>query len=256
MTPVESVQVPISSRITDSLAHLIAVQKLDTEIATHKFLQTDLPIQMRAIETSISMLGEDLKREEGGIAEMQKHLRKLESDLSFEEDQIKKTEAKMMAVKTNDEYRAALKEIEERKEGISKHEEEIIRYMDELEQAKGRLESFRKSCKEREGLHRTELNRLRGELEALPPKVEQLESQRKESLKTIPDEIMSQYQAILDHPESNRMAIVEVVKGICSGCNIDVLPQLINLIIRGERVYTCQSCRRILTYTAQPKTKT
>ncbi|MBI4042694.1 MAG: hypothetical protein HY391_04360 [Deltaproteobacteria bacterium] len=236
------------SRISESLSLLMSIQQIDHEISRLRSEQQRLPGRTSEIEAVLKQLAESLKLEEERVGDMAKQLRKLESDLAFEEDQIKKTEAKLMAVKTNEEYRAALKETDERKEAIAKHEEEIILFMDEIEKVKQRLEESRKEHQKREKEHHLELTRLREELGKIPPKIEGAVKRREDLCRQVPDEILQQYQRILEDTEKGGKAIVEVIKGICNGCDMDVLPQLINLIIRAEKIYTCPSCHRILTY--------
>ena len=44
------------------------------------------------------------------------------------------------------------------------------------------------------------------------------------------------------------LAVVEVENEICLGCNTNIPPQLYNDIIKGEDVYTCFFCNRLLYY--------
>jgi len=44
----------------------------------------------------------------------------------------------------------------------------------------------------------------------------------------------------------NGIAIVAVSRGICSGCHMNIPPQLYNELQRSEQILCCPNCNRIL----------
>ena len=42
------------------------------------------------------------------------------------------------------------------------------------------------------------------------------------------------------------LAVVSVRNGTCQGCNMNIPPQLYNVLQRGQTVETCPSCHRII----------
>ena len=47
------------------------------------------------------------------------------------------------------------------------------------------------------------------------------------------------------------MAVVRIRKRACSGCFKQIPPQRIQEIRRGDRIFSCDSCGRILTWTEE-----
>jgi hypothetical protein len=42
------------------------------------------------------------------------------------------------------------------------------------------------------------------------------------------------------------LAVVSVRNGTCQGCNMNIPPQLYNVLQRGQTIETCPSCHRII----------
>ena len=70
-----------------------------------------------------------------------------------------------------------------------------------------------------------------------------LEAQRKQLLPGLDQQILSQYERILHSRDG--LAIVSVRDNSCAGCNMNVPPQVINLIKMYESIVTCEVCNRI-----------
>ena len=76
------------------------------------------------------------------------------------------------------------------------------------------------------------------------------EARRKELVDRVPKQICRLYERI--HKRLGR-AVVEVLEGHCSGCNLDVPPQMYNEIQRGDKIHQCPYCFRILFFKAKPE---
>jgi predicted nucleic acid-binding Zn-ribbon protein len=44
------------------------------------------------------------------------------------------------------------------------------------------------------------------------------------------------------------VAVVEAVDGKCTGCHMNLPPQQYNELMRGDKLFTCPACVRILVY--------
>jgi len=71
-----------------------------------------------------------------------------------------------------------------------------------------------------------------------------LESTRKQLTPGLDPKTFSQYERILNSRDG--LAIVSVIDNSCAGCNMNVPPQVINLIRMYESIVTCEVCNRIL----------
>ena len=71
-----------------------------------------------------------------------------------------------------------------------------------------------------------------------------MEAERARAVPGVDPKILKQYDRILTNRDG--MAIVGVKDSACSGCNMSVPPQVVNLIKMYERIITCEVCNRIL----------
>ena len=71
-----------------------------------------------------------------------------------------------------------------------------------------------------------------------------LDGQRKQLIPGLDPKILSQYERILHSRDG--LAIVSVKDNSCSGCNMNVPPQVTNLIKMYDCMITCEVCNRIL----------
>ena len=46
----------------------------------------------------------------------------------------------------------------------------------------------------------------------------------------------------------NGLAVVNVVQGVCQGCFMSIPPQKFNLLLKGDQIFDCPTCQRILYY--------
>jgi hypothetical protein len=74
--------------------------------------------------------------------------------------------------------------------------------------------------------------------------IETLTAERAGILSTMTPKVASEYERI----RKGRMgvAIAEVLQGRCSKCNIQLRPQFLQELKRGDSIMVCESCRRML----------
>src|SRR5262249_23300152 len=119
--------------MNSDLKQLIRLQTIDLSIQ-------ELRARIDRFTTSSKALDDKLKSAQTGLETAkertknnQGNRKKLESEIASIEGKISKYRDQMMAVKTNDEYRALQHEIEHAQTGIRKVEDEILNLMMEAE---------------------------------------------------------------------------------------------------------------------------
>ena len=83
------------------------------------------------------------------------------------------------------------------------------------------------------------------EIAALETELNTLAEQRKTTAGKLPAELLTLYEKVLSHKE-NCQAIAQVCEGVCQGCYMDIIPQDINMLMKGKEVVRCRVCSRIL----------
>ncbi len=115
---------------------MIRLQELDTEIVFLRREKTEIPVRIADLNDEISTLTDLLTHEQERAVGLEKEKRSKESGLKDEEERLANSEKKLNEVKTNKEYQAAQKEMEDHRIQNSLLEEQILLAMDQLDALK------------------------------------------------------------------------------------------------------------------------
>ncbi len=219
------------------------LQGVDAKIMELENSLKALPLKLKGMRDDLARVEALLERERLQLSEAEKWRRDQELELKTDEENISKAKGKLSAVKTNREYMAMQREIESTRKQNQEREEEILKLMNAVESFKSsiathetELEALRATVAEQEG----ETQKRIAELEA---QVAVQVQERKELTKDIKPEVMKRYETIRGR---RGLAVVPARDGYCVGCNMNIPPQLYNILQRGNSLETCPNCHRII----------
>jgi len=226
------------------LEELIALQKMDQAIAR-------LEGEARQIPARIAALGAGLARARGARDEAKaaatavaKARRDREKDLEEETANQRRKQGRLFEIKTNQEYSAVLKEIEQLKEKISGLETSILELMDEQEAAGKRLAAAEAACRAAEAAAREETQAHEKTLADLQAQLAGLQKVRKQAAVRVDRELYQNYARLMKIRDGT--ALVPLRDGSCAGCFVALPPQVGNEIRTTQRRVTCPHCERML----------
>ena len=186
----------------------------------------------------------ELQGDNDRLDSLKKERRELEQDIQENENKAEKSKIKLNNVKSNKEYSAALKEIEDLNKESSSLEDRVLQLMEEIE-------SLEKICVEKNNTQaelKTEFEREKQEIEKnlveLEKKLAFLEKEREKYYNAVDQEILKKYLYIRN--AKSGLAIGPVVNAVCQICHMGIPPQKFNELIRGESLMTCPNCNRIM----------
>src|SRR6266704_5202117 len=130
------------------LKQLIRLQAIDLSIQELRTRIDKFPGISRALDEKLNTAQAGLDAAKEKAKSNQGNRKKLESEISTLEGKISKYRDQMMAVKTNEEYRALQHEIEHAQSGIRKIEDEILNLMMEAESSQGDIKAAEARLKE------------------------------------------------------------------------------------------------------------
>lgn len=226
------------------LKTLIDLQRLDQEIADLSFQLHTFPSKIQAIEKQLSDFIHAHEERQQHLAANQKERRDMEGEIQLIRQKISKHRDQLYLVKTNEQYRAMLKEIEGEESRIRSIEDRILEKMIESEE-------LQKLVKEAEGRLEAEKKRVAQEKADLEAAAKASTEERDHSVRDrqelaakLSDNILSRYEFI--RKGRGGQALAEVHDGKCMGCNVMLRPQLYYDVRAGEGLYECENCTRIL----------
>ncbi len=237
---------PEENRINPELAKLIDLQRLDTEILRKKNLLAKLPLEIEESYSECEEAKSKLADFDESLKNESKTRRELEREVESIKDKITKDNAKLGVVKTNVEYTAMLKELENYKNRITELEDKELELMEAAEGHSGERSVLEKAFKEEEAsfaVVKKEKEQAIAELEKL---VAELVNKRSGVISEIDATVLGAYERILKARDG--VGVAEVKDMTCLACHQFIPPQLFYHVKETEELFTCPHCSRYLYY--------
>lgn len=236
----------MANLVLQNLQSLKKAQSLEIEIYQTRLRLEEIPANKAGLKQEFEGKKTHLNDLEKTLKGVQLKLKEKEIELSQKETQVQKLDGQLSQVKTNKEYSALQQEISSLKADNSLLEEAIIRMMDEVEAVKEeaknekvQLEGIAKSFQIRE-------QELAAEEKNLQLRLQEILKQRQDVIAQLPPEIGELYARIASKKEG--LALASVIGDVCSACQMQLRPQMVNDVRLGERIVTCENCSRILFF--------
>lgn len=233
--------------VKDRLLLLYKLNQIDKELNELISLRGDIPARIEDLSSEKKVL-------DSRVTELQKELDEIfnveKSSAEENEKLLEKIEKddvllRSGALKSNKEYDAMAKEIENANVKIQENEKKLKDgFTTRKDQLKNELSLIRGQLDE----VNDDLEQNQKELEELTTQTQEEEkeliSQKDEIVKQIPAEDMELYDRLNKVKYGEAVALVR--KGSCLGCYSSIPPQKTIEIRMAEKFYTCESCGRIL----------
>ena len=228
----------------NTLRLLIELQEIEKKLRVLAKKKAHAPIQIEMMKEEESKAAEKVEEKQEMLKSAQRLRKELERDVEELERRHKKSKQRLLEVKSNKEYQATLKEIDDIEDLIRRGEDQIIEQM-EL------AESVAKEIRERERLLSEAHERLEQEgsqLEKDAVKAEtliaNLEEEKERIRPQIPPEMWQKYQLL----SANRggIALAPVNQSTCQVCHMNLPPQLFIDLQKNEKMMHCPNCQRII----------
>jgi uncharacterized protein len=232
------------------LKTVIELQHVDLKIADLTAQIEAAPSQIQTLESQLNDFLHAHEERKLRLAANQKERKELELEIQSIQGKISKHKEQLYQVKTNEQYRAMLKEIEGEEDNIRKIEDKILEKMLEAE---GIQKQVQEAASRLEG----EKARVAGETKHLESARQTAEAERRQALEHRELLASALNEAVRDTYERVRrgrrgIAVAEVRDGFCTACHVRLRPQMYNDVRINGTVLTCENCSRILYYVEPP----
>jgi uncharacterized protein len=180
----------------------------------------------------------------GDLETLQSERREIAHALELEQENVKKAEGRLPAIKTQKEYVAVLKEIDTAKkmnkefsDRITGKDGEIATLAREKEEKEGELAEVSSRVESR----RTQIDVNLAEFDRT---LADKGAQRENLLQQLPLPMRKRYQLLMERRAG--LAVVEARSGACQGCHMHLPPQMYNRLFTTDEVQSCPHCARLL----------
>ena len=227
------------------LEKLISLQQVDGEVARLREEIAALPRRVAVIEAKLAGTQAQIDKEQQGVGADQAARRKLETEIQDHREKISKYRDQSLAVKTNEQYKALLHEIEFAEQHIRAAEDKILEGMVDSEAREAAVKAAEAELWE----EKAEIEKEKAEARARTAEDEKLlaeQNARRDALRAgIAPDVLAHYDRLLHH---RKTAVSEAREQKCAACNVLLRPQTYNEVKNNEQIMTCDSCSRILYY--------
>ena len=176
--------------------------------------------------------------------QVQKERREKERDIEEEREKVERAKAKLMAIKTNKEYYAMLKEIDATRRSTGTREDELLALLSRYEEAEKRLAESKAEAEEVGGRYRERMVDIEARMAARDTEIEAFRTKRTAIAAQVDAGLARRFEMIFDRRDG--VAIVPARNQSCTGCHMNISPQLFNLLQRDDRIHSCPNCNRFL----------
>jgi len=230
--------------LKDKIVGLIQLQDCDNRINDIIDRKTEGPLRIEKLEDEVNAIEKRFQEENDRLGLLKKDRRQIEQDLQEIENNTEKSEIKLASIKSNKEYRAVLKEIDDLNRNRLMTEEKVLQLMEEIEDLERKCNENNDQEAEFRKKYEMDRDEILKELKYLDRELENLEKQRINICETIDQELLEKY--IFLRERKGGQAIGPVVSGVCQICHMGIPPQKFNELIGGHVLLTCPSCNRLI----------
>lgn len=227
------------------LERLIELEKVDREASRLNDEVTGLPRRVAAIEEKLAEHKAAVEKAKARIKSNEANRRQLETDIKGFQEKIAKYRSQSSSVKTNDEYRALMHEVEFAERQISGCEDKILDLMLALENEEKALKVAEAELKAEAADVEKEKVEARVRTAEDEKLLAGLKDKRQQLRSSVSDSPLAHYDRVMRQRKS---AIAEARDQKCMACFVMVRPQTWQEIRTNEQVVTCNSCGRILYF--------
>jgi hypothetical protein len=225
---------------------LVKIQGFDDEVEEAAARLTQIPKEIEKLEKQISIREDEFKNSETRIQELKKTYKLKELEIADNEGKINKLNTQTFAVKTNEEYRAILSEVEFLKKSNHDIEEEMLGLMEEEEKLAQSINGLRKETEDFVRANRDKISELKAESEAMTEKQKMARIKLEDDFGKLPEDVKTLYKRIA---RSRGKAVCMIIDNSCTGCYANIPHQFLNELKQRNQVLVCGNCGRILVYT-------
>lgn len=228
----------------NQLIGLVRLHKLDSEVFDLRARRAEFLGRIENARGALAALQADLDRQKAQLEETGRLRREQEAELKVKEDHIGRAKAKMAAVKNTKEYMAAEREVESARRDTGMVEEQVVQLLQTEEQGRQELSVRQERL---DGLTVEAAERtaeLEAAVAALDERLATSTTGRGALTQAIDRQLMARYDLIATRLTGAALAACD--DGTCAACNMQVRPQVYNLLHQADSLHMCASCKRIL----------
>ncbi len=205
-----------------------------------------LPKQIAEIEKVLVAHTRKLEADRASLGSNQRERKQKDLEIQSQQAKIGKLKDQMASAKTNEQYQAFQKEIDYCEKEVKKHEDRVVELMELSEPLAANVKIAERALAEEKAVvdrQKAEaLDRTGVDQKALA----EIMTERQALAGGVSKPILNTFERLSKKYNGN--AISDASKGRCTCCHLEIRPQLFQDLRRGDKMFVCENCGRILNY--------
>jgi len=227
------------------IENLLKLQDVDKEIRRLHDEIAELPKRVSKIEQKLAGTKAQLEKAQGAVKADEASRRKFETNISDLRGKISKYRDQSLDVKTNDQYKALLHEIQFAEKEITTNEDKILELMVNADARDKEVKAAQAELKAETAEIESEKEQARQRTAEDEKLLAEAKSKRDQVRTGIREDLLRHYERVSKFRGSG---ISEVRDHKCMACQVMLRPQTYNDVRSGKETVICDSCQRILYF--------
>jgi predicted nucleic acid-binding Zn-ribbon protein len=206
-------------------------------------MKKSFPAKLEVMTADVKRVELLLERERTQLVETESWRKRQEDEMKAEEDRAIAAKQRSSAVKNAKEYMASERELQATRKSAQERQDEVAKLVEAVAVA-------RKSIAQHEADFAALKEHAATEEKAAAEKIAEFDAQigkerklREVAAKRVRADVLKKYSAIR---MKRGLAMAPVKNGTCQGCNMNIPPQVLNQLQRGDSIELCGNCNRII----------
>jgi predicted nucleic acid-binding Zn-ribbon protein len=227
------------------IENLLKLQEVDKEIRRLQDEIAEFPKRVAVIEQKLAGTRAQLEKAQAAVKADEASRRKYDTAISDLRGKISKYRDQSLDVKTNEQYKALLHEIQFAEKEIGGNEDKILELMVNADARDKEVKAAQAELK----AEMAEIEKEKEEARQTTAKDEALLAEqraKRENLRGgVSEDLLRHYERVSKFRGSG---ISEVRNQKCMACQVMLRPQTYNEVRNGQKMIVCDSCQRILYF--------
>ena len=221
---------------------LLELQIADKEIRKLRDEVAALPKRVAVIEQKLAGTRAHLEKVRVAAKGDEANRKKFEANIKDLQGKISKYRDQSLDVKTNEQYKALLHEIQFAEQEVRHNEDRILEVMVNVDAREKEVKAAEAEFKAETAEIEKEKEEARKVAAEDEKKLSEWNAKRDALRHEISEDVLRQYERVAKFRGSG---LAEVRDHKCMGCQVMLRPQTYNEVRNGEKVMVCESCSRI-----------
>jgi predicted nucleic acid-binding Zn-ribbon protein len=232
--------------VLPDLQRLIELQDIESRAAVAGKAIAEAPGRIASLDALLQSATAALAAAKQSLTDNQTHRRSIDKDLISAQQRQEKYKEQLMAVKTNDEYRAMQHQIEAVGAEVLQHEERVLVSMMEADEVNAAIKKAEGALKAAQAKVAAERGAIENEVKTNQAALAELNAARDRITAALENKgVIDTFQRIA---KVRGIAVARAEGERCTLCQVRLRPAVFAEVRKNDQIVQCDSCQRILYF--------